>query len=335
MIIWQAFSSDPFWRAEFMAHEAFHRIQAEIGFAPPEIPNANVHLDTLQGRYWLQLEWRALEQALLLEHEPRRVAIGDALLFRAARRAQFQNAAMEERSLEMHEGLAEYTGFHLSQASLAQVAEYLRTAPGRYSSFVRSFAYASGPAYGLLLDEVQPDWRIGLTPKNDMGDMLKTAFSIQLPGNLEAEARHRAVSYDGELLHVQEVQRDQERQAEIAAYRACLIEGPALILPISSQVRCAFDPRATVPIPDSGTVFPSIRVSDRWGILDVEHGGLWMSDDWTVSRVIAPGSPKTHPLTADGWSLQLNSGWQLRQIETTLDWELFQIMDNQSVPSPR
>jgi hypothetical protein len=324
MVIWQSLSSDLLWRAEFMAHEAFHRAQSEIGFPPPEIPNANVHLDTLQGRYWLQLEWRALKQALVSGQEARRAAIADALLFRVTRRALFENAEVEERLLEMHEGLAEYTGFHLSQATTSQAAKYLRNAPGRYPSFVRSFAYASGPAYGLLLDEAQPDWRTDLTLKSDLGGLLQTALSIRLPENLEDEANHRAISYGGELLYAQEVQRDQERQAEIAAYRARLFEGPALILPISPQVQCAFDPRAAIPIPGSGTVFPLICVNDIWGILDVEHGGLWMSTDWKVARVIAPANPETHPLTGNGWRLQLASHWHFRQVKSTLDWELRQ-----------
>ena len=324
MIIWQSLSSDPVWRAEIISHEAFHRIQAEIGFPPPEIPNANAHLDTLEGRYWLQMEWRALEQALVSKQETRRAAIADALLFRTARCALFENAELDERSLEMHEGLAEYTGFYLSQVTAAQAAAYLRDAPGRYPSFVRAFAYASGPAYGLLLDEAQPAWREGLTPQNDLGSLLQTALSIYLPDDPADEAGRRASAYQGEVLYAQEMQRDQERQAEIAAYRARLLAGPALILPISRQVQCAFDPRATIPIPGSGTVFPFIRISDAWGILDVEHGGLWMSNDWTTARIIAPANPEARPLTADGWMLQLASSWQVQPVEFTLNWELRQ-----------
>jgi hypothetical protein len=324
MVLWQSLSADPQSRAQFMAHEAFHRIQAEIGFPLPEIPNANVHLDTLEGRYWLQLEWRALEQALLSGQEARHAAIADALLFRAARRAQFHNTEAEERSLEMNEGLAEYTGFYLSQATAAQAAEYLRNAPGRYPSFVRSFAYTSGPAYGLLLDDAQPVWRMGLTPQKDLSSLLQTALSIRLPENLADEARRRAYAYTGEILYAQEVQRDEERQAEIAGYRARLLEGPALLLPISPQVQCAFDPRATIPIPGSGTVFPSIRVIDTWGILDVEHGGLWISNDWKNARICAPANSEDCPLSANGWRLQLASQWQLRPVRSTQNWELRQ-----------
>jgi hypothetical protein len=322
MVMWQQLSREPLWRAEFLAHEAFHRIQADVGFPPPQIPTANAHLDTLQGRYWLQLEWRALERALVLSAEARRSAIADALLFRANRRTRFPNADVEERSLEMHEGLAEYTGFRLSEVKNSQAAAYLRNAPSRYPSFVRSFAYASGPAYGLLLDETRPTWREGLTPHSDLGVLLQQALSIHLPGDPAAAAEGRTKAYGGETLHGQEVKRDQARQAEISEYRKRLLQDPALLLPISPQVQCAFDPRATIPMPGSGTVFPFIRVSDTWGILDVEHGGLWMSDDWKSARVIAPTNPEARPLTADGWTLQLSPGWHIRVAEGTSGWEL-------------
>jgi hypothetical protein len=174
------------------------------------------------------------------------------------------------------------------------------------------------------LDDVQPAWRMGLTPQKDLGGLLQTALSIRLPENLADEARHRAHAYASEILYAQEVQRDRQRQADIAAYRARLLECPALLLPISPQVQCAFDPPATIPIPGSGTVFPSIRVIDAWGILDVEHGGLWMSSDWRNARISAPANPEACPLSANGWRLQLTSQWQLRPVRSTRSWELCQ-----------
>ncbi len=45
-------------RDRLLAHELFHRLQPDLGipYANPE----NAQLDTLEGRMWLQLEWRAL-----------------------------------------------------------------------------------------------------------------------------------------------------------------------------------------------------------------------------------------------------------------------------------
>ena len=45
-----------------MLHELFHRIQPDLGLMT--ISGNNAHLDTVEGRVWLRLEWRALARAL-------------------------------------------------------------------------------------------------------------------------------------------------------------------------------------------------------------------------------------------------------------------------------
>ena len=153
---------DKYLRAKLVAHELWHRIQSDIGF--PSSGAANNHLDSFEGRVWLQLEWRALAAALTRKGKDRHQAIAHALLFRVYRRAIFPNAAVEEREMEMHEGLAEYTGVRLSGIpNLNQfvVETDLKEAANK-QTFVRSFAYASGPAYAVLLDEAKVAWRKNL-----------------------------------------------------------------------------------------------------------------------------------------------------------------------------
>ena len=101
--------------------------------------------------------------------------------------------------------------------------------------------------------------------------MLQTALSLTLSHDLPEAAAKRTLLYAGEALWQSEVTRDQERQAQIAAYRARLLEGPVLILPLS-EVQCAFDPSTTMPISESGTVYPFVQISDAWGMLDVKEG---------------------------------------------------------------
>jgi hypothetical protein len=88
-----------------MIHELFHRIQPQLGLFVPDLPNE--HLDTPDGRYWMQLEWKALSRALDSSGEIRLTAVRDALAFRAARRGRFAGAAESERVLEINEGLAQ------------------------------------------------------------------------------------------------------------------------------------------------------------------------------------------------------------------------------------
>src|SRR5437763_11600225 len=134
-------------------HESFHIVQMRLGLSVDM--HANEHLDSVEGRYWLRLEWRALARALRESGEARAVAIREALAFRQARHARFPDMVENERALDINEGLASYTGIVLSAQSdadaTAGVLDGLHAAEDG-ESFVRTFAYASGPASGLLLD---------------------------------------------------------------------------------------------------------------------------------------------------------------------------------------
>src|SRR5262249_38230795 len=87
-------------REILLLHESCTRIQGKVGL--PSARSTNDHPDTTEGRYWLQLEWRALAAALKREGDRRRPAIEDALVFRARRRQLFPASANQERLLEMH-----------------------------------------------------------------------------------------------------------------------------------------------------------------------------------------------------------------------------------------
>src|SRR5919201_5553302 len=48
-------------RQQLLLHGLYHRIQSELGFMTED--GYNEHLDTLEGRVWMQLEWRAPPRA--------------------------------------------------------------------------------------------------------------------------------------------------------------------------------------------------------------------------------------------------------------------------------
>src|SRR6185437_741685 len=152
-------------RERLLLHESFNRLQDKLGL--PARDAVNSHLDTLNGRIWIQMEWRALERALRETGPARQASIADALLFRAYRRSLFPDSTTNENALELNEGLAEYTGVKLSSADLQETAVRanlsLRQARNN-PTFARSFAYVSGPAYGALLDLSGKPWRDSLKP---------------------------------------------------------------------------------------------------------------------------------------------------------------------------
>lgn len=291
-------------RAILMMHERFHRIQPELNLAAPQ--RDNVHLDEVDGRYYLQLEWRALAAALRAhDARDRDRAVSDALAFRGARRRAFADAASREDALELNEGLAEYTGIVLGVRGDARTAAALGDLEAHLGdpSFVRSFAYATGPAYGLLLDRYTPTWRTALTRTRSLTAALAEAMPAE-----PRSAEIAAASYDGPALRAAEIDRAMRRAADLVRYRRKLVDGPVLVLPLS-HMKVEFDPRAVVPLADLGSVYPRLRIVDDWGILEVTDGAL-IRADWSAVVVAAPASDRDRAL-AGSWTLSLAQGWAL------------------------
>lgn len=298
-------------RRTLLAHEMFHRLQPALSIVAPAA-GGNEHLDTLEGRYWLQLEWHALAAAVsATDPGAQRNAMMDALAFRAERYRRFPAAAQEEAALELNEGLAEYTGVLVGNptpsARIEATLHDLRAHVGD-RSFVRSFAYATGPAYGLLLDPVAPGWHRNLGhPARDLGSLLAERMH-RAPLTGEAALLTTAARYDGPALRETEVQREQQRLAQLERNQARFVTGPVLRLDLRSM-RIQFDPSNMQPLPGSGTVYPTMQLSDVWGTLTVTDGAL-LQNDWKAVFVQAPASGEL-PLQGHGWTLSLAPGWSL------------------------
>ena len=296
------------WRAVLLAHEMFHRIQPDLELTRPEA--GNQHLDTLQGRYLLQLEWRALAKALAAKTAvERRAAISDALLFEAERYRQFPDAAVEENDLEINEGIPEYTGVRLGLATpgvRAAYALYDLSAFAQAPSFVRSFAYAMGPTYGLLLDEASPGWRNKLNAGLTLHQLLVAAVDAPEPLFSQLQAREAAYD-DGGGLWLHEVTRDHDRQARLASLKSRLVDGPVLILPLR-HAAYQFNPQSLTPLGAFGTVYPTVRLECDWGVLEVASGGALFDKAKKTAAVSAVGIDPSKAV-GEGWRLTLKTGW--------------------------
>ncbi len=304
--------AEPDTRGTLIAHELFHRIQPQLKLPKLE-SGENAQLDTLDGRYYLQLEWRALARALQASEETaRRLAAADAIAFRAERYRLFPDAAAQEQELEQNEGLAEYTGViagNATEQGRIQAALHDLSAHAGNPSFVRSFAYATGPAYGLLLDRYAPGWRQQLAGGLRFDTKLQQALGIEAPTDVQRFAKQRAQLYGGAALRVSETERENKRQQAIAANREKFVDGPVLLLPFQ-RMKVQFNPSNLQPLGEHGTVYPTMRISDDWGVLEASEGAL-MKSDWSAVTVVAPATSAGSDLKGQGWTLRLKPGWRL------------------------
>lgn len=287
-------------RRVLVAHEAWHRLQDRIGLAAQ--PSDAAHLESQQARYLLRLEMRALATALLSRSTARRRAALDALSFRAARLAQFPGAAAAEAALDRNEGLAAYTGVVLGADQAAELfATRTLESYDRHDAFARTYAYATGPAYGLLLDGFSPGWRAtlgGFAP----ADMLASALRFQAVTG--AQARAAAERYSGAAIAAEERARAESRAAVLADLRARFVDGPRLELPLQ-RARMEFDPNGITPLQGVGNIYAQITLRDAWGEFVATEGAL-VSGDGT--RVLA-AAPLPDGLSGPGWRLILTPGY--------------------------
>jgi len=304
-------------RNEILIHELFHSVQPRLGLAASNLQTE--HLDAVEGRYWLRLEWRALARALGESGARRNAAVSHALAFRQARRALYAGAAERERASEIVEGLAAYTGTVVAAPSAAGANERaieLLVNGESAASFVRTFAYMSGPAYGLLLDAASPGWRQRVRGTDDLGTLAMTALAVQ-PA---ADATAAAAGYGGGELLAAERQREQQRQERVAELRRQFVDGPVLL--IRGGGGSAFDSRGAVVIPGEGTVyFSEFRFSGAAGSLEARKGVLVGSDGGS-RRVAAPVRQADGTFAGDGWTFKPAPGWIVREGPRRGDYEV-------------
>jgi hypothetical protein len=303
-------------RLALLGHESFHRLQPELGL--PMRDPANVHLAERDGRVWLRLELRALATALRTRGMESRAHLSDAMLFRAQRHALFPGADTLEAALELHEGLAEYTGIMLAAAAGegyspgvaerdARVADAVERFE-RQSSFVRSLGYGTGPALDILLDRHRPGWREELPQGRSLAALLEVAAGgeVVVAGTLG----QRASAYDHSGIAVEEDAHVADAAARVARYRQALVDGPVLVLR-HRQWRGSFNPDEVVPLGASGNVYLTGTFEADWGRLVVTDGALFSPDFSSITVAAPAAAPRGGDVRGPGWSLKLAPGWRL------------------------
>jgi len=314
MLIWWSLGGDSNERLRLMAHEAFHRLQPELGLTA--FGEINAHLDTADGRFWLQMEWNALQKALLAEGAVRREAVTDALTFRELRRDLFPHAAEREIPLEIFEGLAEYAGMRLAGFSSEQLLEAVSNKRNTETGLVRSFAYVTGPLYGYLLDDSEVDWRERTSSETDLGALLSEVSHLSHVSIDEAD--RRAERYDAATLRAAETERERKRTEQLDAWRASLIEGPVLVLDLNAVSSGSFDPGRVFPFDENQTVYTTRRLIAEWGVLTVDEGAILENGNTGRAHVSLSGADADFT-TGDGWTLELAEGWKVVAADRTGD----------------
>ena len=315
-------STDKNERINLLAHELFHRTQSGLGFTAHNPPNN--HLNEKEGRILLRLELEALKKAIVAANASEsKLHLSNALSFRNLRYKKYPDAAASENLLEINEGLAEYTGLIVSARDHQQTQTHFIKSIDRFfknPSFVRSFAYVTIPVYGYLLSDSIENWNLDIKDNTNLTDYFLKVYKIELPQNIEKRVSDVNKKYNGDVIRVEETERELNNIAINAEYIKKFVYDPHLEIHFENM-DFSFDPRNIYPLNDLGIVYPNIRVTDNWGILTATMGAL-MSPNWNKITTSMPTNIKSDKVTGDGWILELTNDYDIEKEPNSKNYKL-------------
>jgi hypothetical protein len=152
----------------------------------------------------------------------------------------------------------------------------------------------------------------------DLAERLRIAGGIAATRLDSRETAERAaLRYDSISLRKAEEKRDAEQKAKTAELRKRFVDRPVLVLPNAGG---SFSSSGITPIPGVGTVFPEVRVTAEWGVLQAAQ--VLRPDDRSNITVPAPASVQGSTLEGDGWTLKIAPGWVVRAGNRPGDFQL-------------
>ncbi len=301
-------------RLNLLIHESFHRIQPELGF---DFLNEvqNIHLDSKMGRIYLKLELEALKKALVSNDFE--IHIKNALVFRNYRYQEFPEAKNVENSLEINEGLAEYTGSILSQRSDSDLKEhYISQIDWFYTmpTFVRSFPYFTIPIYGYFMQKSHKDWNLQINKATNLTDFISDFWKMEFKVLTNKEILIVGKEYGIASIIENETQRDIAKEDLTINYKKNFL-GDSIVEIGLENIKISFSPSNIMPIDSLGTVYPNLRIIDNWGILEVDSCGALINPEWNKVTVSCPVLITDSLISGKGWKLKLEKSWDIYLID--------------------
>jgi len=318
MVMWNALSStDKYSRDQLLIHESWHRIQNEIGIKP--LMSENTHLDGLQGAILLKLELSSLMKALQTEEIlQKKKCLSNALTIRKYRQLLFPNNT--ENDFERHEGMAEYTGYKLcglSDSIITKVVSKKLELSMDKDGLANSFAYLTGPAYGILFNNFQNNWIREILQGKRLPEIGLEIEGINIPSDsakLKSTISMIISEYHAETLVKSETEKFKQQNKLIAYYKQKLINGNQLIIR-NNNLNFSYNPQEKlIPIDSLGVVYKTMRITGEWGFIEVNNGIL-RTNDWKAFVVSAPTSANAGTIEESDYRLVLNNRWCVYKVK--------------------
>jgi hypothetical protein len=316
MVNWGAISeNDKYSRGKLLVHESWHRNQEDIGIKP--VMTKNTYLDELQGSILLKLEFMALSRALNSNSDDKISHLTNALIIRAYRQSLFPEN--NENMFELHEGMAEYTGLKLcgiDTALLPKVASKQLELAMDKEGLANSFPYLTGPAYGILFDELKNGWINDVKKGKSLSEIGSQIINKKLPTVttvLKENVSEIITQYGADSLIKNETKKFEHQKQLINEYKHKFFEGDMLIIK-NNNLQMGFNPQEKLIPIENGVVYKTMRLTGEWGVVEIKNG-IYRSNDWQTFVLPAPTTKTTGTINETDYDLKLNNGCEVVEIK--------------------
>ena len=290
-------------RANLLAHEIFHLHQNGLGIQ--NTMSANFYMDEIEGRALLQIEMKALQQALDGDLQ----GLHDALYIRAYRQRLYpQN---NEDLYELNEGLAEYTGAKLTKDNFHQYVK------GRLNydintGYANSFGYATGAAYATILDGLYPQWK----SDRDLGKGMTFLINKSNPqyavtvDNLDLNKLLDKYNHGKILIDEKEAVKS---FGDMAAFEKLLEPETSKLIITNNGVNFSYNPNDRVIALNNAVLLRNITIMGEWGQIIV-NSGIVRPNDWSAFYLLPPKEISANVVRGEDYTMNLNKGWKVIKV---------------------
>jgi len=289
-------------RINLLSHEIFHTYQKGLGIENQH--SVNYHMDEVEGRALLQIEMKALQQALSGDIS----GLYDALHVRTYRQSIYPNN--NEDLYELNEGLAEYTGAKLS---VANMHEYVKNRLNYDISrgYTNAFGYFTGSAYATILDTLYPQWRYD----KDLTKGLIYLIKKEMPEyNIAIEKNgldKLLAKYDYTLI-LEKEKEELSSFGDIEKFKKLLDPATSKLCLPNQRINFTYNPHDRVIVLDNAVLLRNMNIMGEWGQLRIKSGVVRMND-WSAFYLLPPTSISLNVVQGDDYELNLNQDWKIEE----------------------
>jgi len=296
------------------------------------------HLDDHKARILLRTEFEALRNCLHAIQKKNDIDakqfLSDAMFFRTEREKKFKKVNHFALELETLEGLASYTGYKLSaHSNLYQIAIEELYGRDQPTGLNRSFAYATGLAYGLVFDYFNMEWRSDLNHIYSFSDIYKKHNHSKNLYKSKIDTIKKRNRYNDILK--EELSRKATTDSITKIYTKQFLEQSVLSVRRDTSDKTylmSYDMNSTFSFGKSGIVYANISSASTnpnvfgnfttTGETGVGKSGILITSNFDKITFTKPIKIEGNIITGEYYKIELNKDWKVITIDKKGNMEI-------------